>query len=225
MKIAFLHTAQVHVETFDTLMQKTASDVQCQHHVAADLLERARDHGLSDVTAPTIQILQDLSQADAVICTCSTLGPIADQLSQSHPNVIRIDRPMMEAACTTGNNILVAICLESTKQATLDLLHDCASEAGQDITPRLVLCNSAWPHFEAGDMEQFAKTITRTISSEIEKSGRPDCILLAQASMRVAAVQLADLGLPVLSSPQLAIERAIAVPTLHLKSEVDVTKS
>ncbi|MFT4707717.1 MAG: hypothetical protein ACI9PU_001560, partial [Ascidiaceihabitans sp.] len=34
MKIAFLHTAQIHVETFETLIKSLASDVECIHHVA-----------------------------------------------------------------------------------------------------------------------------------------------------------------------------------------------
>lgn len=38
-----------------------------------------------------------------------------------------------------------------------------------------------------------------------------DCILLAQASMDVAAAQLADLGIPVLTSPRAAILRALTV--------------
>lgn len=219
MKVAFLHTAQVHVETFDTLMQELAPGAECQHHVAAELLERAQRNGLSVVTEATAQILSDLSDADAVVCTCSTLGPIADQAAQTNPNIIRIDRPLMEVACGKGTNIIVAICLNSTKAATLELLADCASKTGQSIVPRLVFCETAWSHFEAGNMDQFAETIAGDILFEIELSGRPDCIVLAQASMRVAAPRLADLNLPILSSPRLVVERALTVSDLQPRNE------
>jgi hypothetical protein len=38
-----------------------------------------------------------------------------------------------------------------------------------------------------------------------------DCVVLGQASMRVAEPLLRDLGMPVLSSPTLAVDKAIGV--------------
>ena len=211
MKIAFLHTAQIHVETFETLIKSLASDVECIHHVAPELLVRAQAFGLPDVAYEATEIITELSKADAVLCTCSTLGPLADDLAVTHPNLIRVDRPLMEAACSTGRNILVAICLESTRNTTLTMLNDCANQAGKAITPRLVLCDNAWPFFQAGNTAAFASEVSKTIRAEIAGSGLPDSIILAQASMRVAADQLQDLGIPILSSPLLATQRLLAV--------------
>jgi hypothetical protein len=211
MKIAFLHTAQVHVETFDALVNTMAPDTDCAHHVAPDLLARAQINGLQDVEQEVADILNELSNSDAVVCTCSTLGPLVDTIAVSHPNVIRVDRPLMDRACTFGPDVLVAICLESTRNATLALLDNCAEQMGKAITPRLVLCASAWPFFEAGDNAGFAAEISKSIRAEIAMQGTPDCIVLAQASMRVAAPELEDIGPPVLSSPMLAVQHALAL--------------
>lgn len=209
MKIAFLHTAQVHVDTFNAIVCSLAPNATCIHHVAPELLARAQANGLEDVAPDTTALLIELSKMDMVLCSCSTLGPLVDALNL--PNVIRIDRPLMEAACDAGTNIMVAICLESTRNATLALLHDIASENGATVTPNLVLCYTAWTHFEQGDTECFATQIAMTIRTEIIRSGLPDCIVLAQASMRVAEEKLEDLGIPILSSPLLATQRLLAV--------------
>lgn len=219
MKLAFLHTAQVHVETFDALVNTSTPDANCTHHVAPELLARAQSNGLSDVAQDVIEILNKLATSDAVLCTCSTLGPLVDTFAMNHPNVIRVDRPLMDAACTFGANVMVAICLESTRKATLALLKDCAVNAGSTINPRLVLCASAWPFFEAGDNAGFAAEISKSIRADIARYGAPDCIVLAQASMRVATPDLEDIGVTVLSSPMLAVQHVLNTAKLYLKDQ------
>ena len=211
MTIAFLHTAAVHVETFDALLAQSGYHGPRTHKVLPDLLAKARSHGLAHVRAEAHAALAELAAADAVVCTCSTLGPIADEVSRRHAHVFRIDRPAMELACTIGPDILVALCLDSTLAATLDLLADCADTAGRVVTPRVVLCAQAWPHFERGDYDSFANSIAAQIRSAVAGAAVPDAILLAQASMRVAEPRLAGLGIPVISSPLLAAQRAITI--------------
>ena len=211
MKIAFLHTAQVHIETFEALVDAIAPETIQTHHVAPELLASAQTDGLLSITAQTTEILEQLSTTGAVLCTCSTLGPLVDSFAQTHPNIVRIDRPMMEAAIETGAKIMVAICLESTRNATLALLEDCSKKIGSSISTELVLCDTAWPHFEAGDMTNFSNEICKAIRQSIANNGTPDCIVLAQASMRVATNTLGDLGVPILSSPMLAIQKVLAV--------------
>lgn len=206
MKIAFLHTAEQHVQTFADLMQDY--DVELIQIVKPKLLARAQQFGLENVRAETTKILQDLATADAVVCTCSTLGPIADDFSENHSHVLRIDKPLMQAALQYAPNIAVVICLKSTQQSTLDLLNHCAKQAGVTINPQVILCADAWQHFEAGDQAKFAQSIAEQVKSEM--SVNTSCIILAQASMRVAEPLLENLGMPILSSPKLAIAAAVA---------------
>ena len=211
MSIAFLHTAAVHVNTFDNLLDQSGYLAARTHKVIPELLNRARQHGLDSVRAEVAEVIVGLATADAVMCTCSTLGPIADEVAKRFDHVFRIDRPVMEEACNIGQNILVVICLESTKAATLDLLNECAHVAGTAVSPRVVLCAAAWPYFERGDMDGFASNIAETVRIAVSGTTLPDCIVLAQASMRVAETELTDLNVPVISSPYLATKQAIKI--------------
>lgn len=211
MHIAFLHTAEIHVATFDTLLDQLGFEGVCTHKVSPELLTRTRDRGLDDVQLEVVQILSDLASADAVMCTCSTLGPLADQVAERFGHVFRIDRPVMEEACRLGKDVLVAICLQSTEDATLSLLKLCAEQVGVSVAPRVVLCSEAWVCFERGDMDGYAASIAESVRTEVANTSNPDCIILAQASMRVAEPLLTDLNVPVFSSPTMAASRAIQI--------------
>lgn len=211
MRIAFLHTADVHVATFDKIFKDIDAEVQLDHRVDASLLDRARRDGIDTVRSDVSSLLNELSNADAVLCTCSTLGPLADDAAKSAENIVRIDRPLMEQACSDGSKILVALCLESTRDATLDLLNDCAAHVGKDIEPVVALCSDAWDFFEAGDNKAYASSITRAIKEKLAETPGIESIVLAQASMRVAETGLAGTGIPVHSSPVLAARHCVDV--------------
>ncbi len=211
MRIAFLHTADVHVATFDQVFEDIDPDARLDHRVDASLLDRARRDGTGSVRSDVSSLLADLSDADAVLCTCSTLGPLADDAAKSAKNIIRIDRPLMEQACSDSSKVLVALCLESTRDATLDLLNDCALQAEKEIEPVVVVCSDAWAFFEAGDSDAYAASITEAIKSELAEVSDVDSIVLAQASMRVAEAGLESTGIPVHSSPVLAARRCMDV--------------
>jgi hypothetical protein len=136
--------------------------------------------------------------------------------SQDVKHVFRIDRPVMEEACRIGGRILVAICLESTREPTLALLEQCAAQLGKNIDAEIHLCDAAWPFFEAGDIDGFANSISRSVRERLGTPGGSDCIVLAQASMRVAASKLEDVGIPVLTSPLMAAKRSIHIATYSL---------
>lgn len=194
--ITCLHTAQVHVATFGALLPDAA------HVVRADFLDRARTHGVEDVADEVAVVLADLARSGPVLCTCSTLGPLVDRLARA--DVLRIDRPAMEAAVAQGGEVVVAICLDSTRDATLALFD---TVAGGRATAKLVLCDGAWPFFEAGDMAGFAQAIARAVK------GQGSRVLLAQASMAVAENSVRDQGVEVFCTPKLAAEAVGALDT------------
>lgn len=201
MRIALLHTAQVHVATFNNLFAEKAPDAQLLHVVREDLLAQAQVGGLEIVAEPLFNAMAELAEADVILCTCSTLGPVVDELK--NPKAIRIDRPVMQVAAEVGPKPLLALCLESTRAASLTLLQ----EAGA-IDPTVHICDDAWAFFEAGDMTRYAEAIAASVR---EAAVGHDCVVLGQASMRVAEPLLTDLGIPVLSSPALAVDLAIGM--------------
>ena len=206
--IALLHTADVHVATFDALFAK--HDVTVTHTVRADWLDEVRRDGLSDplVSAVSNQLRDFAAQADAVICTCSSLGPLAEQLAL--PTVFRIDQPMMELAVQRPP-VLLVISLSSTQLPSSELLERTFATAGKPIGYRTLLCDQAWRLFESGDMDGFGRAIGLAVRGDVAQHRATGCIVLAQASMTAAEQHLADLGMPVYSSPALAAAKALEI--------------
>lgn len=192
--ITCLHTAEVHVATFSVLLPDAT------HIVRADFLDRARADGLDAVSGEVTETLKELSVTGPVLCTCSTLGPLVDAVGIS--SVVRIDGPAMEQAAAGGGEVVVAICLESTKDATLALFQEVA---GHTSTAKLILCDAAWPFFEAGDMQGFSDEIVDAVS------GQGTRILLAQASMAVATPALKDKGYQLFMTPKAAADAVSAL--------------
>ena len=207
--ISFLHTSPVHVATFDALLDELSPGMPRRHRVEEGWLEAARDHGMTPELSATItDAMRELADGGVGVCTCSTIGGVAEAAGSDNAPTIRIDRALMQAALSHGARPLVAMCLESTKAPTLDLLHDVACVQGCEAAPVVVMCQSAWRHFEAGDMDAYARSIADTIKADL-RDGNPDCIVLAQGSMAIAEPLLGDTGLPVLSSPRLGVVRAL----------------
>ena len=107
MPIGFLHTAAVHTATFDALVVRATGASDTVAVVDESLLERARRHGPEHdgVTLGISRALDELeaSGATVIVCTCSTIAGEAERLGrQRDVPVIRIDRPMAEAAVSTG---------------------------------------------------------------------------------------------------------------------------
>lgn len=210
--LGFLHTAQVHVETFDALVRAAAAGEtvpETAHVVAPELLERARANGATpELSADVRTALATLvaQGADVVVCTCSTLGPIAERIDLPVP-VVRVDRPMARAAVAAGSRIGVVAALESTLTPTLELVADEAARASAE--PEVVTRGvpEAWAAFEAGDAAAYAEQIAAAARS---LAASVDVIVLAQASMAGAVPLLADLSVRVLASPRLAVDAALS---------------
>lgn len=223
--IGFLHTSDVHVPVFDTLLAGLAPDATAVTTVEPDLLLRARAGARPDDLAAAVRsALGDLAGAGAqvVVCTCSTIGSLAEAASSAvGVPVLRVDRPMADRAVRTPPGvpgepvrILVAVALGSTLGPTTDLLRTSATAAGRAIAVEVLRCDEAWLLFEAARPQEFAAAVAELVVAAVasDRAGeapRPDVVVLAQASMAPAADLLADLGVPVLSSPREAVRRAL----------------
>lgn len=210
--LGFLHTSPVHVPTFEALVQELDAGATSVHEVHPEFLDEARRTGPSaELESATLSSLTALvaAGADVVVCTCSTLGEIAEGLqAQLSVPVLRVDRPMARAAVGAGGRIGVVAALASTVGPTSALLDEEARRAG--VTPTIVsVCvPEAWSCFEAGDLDGYLRQITAAARATADEV---DVIVLAQASMLGAVPQLADLAVPVLASPPLAVRYASLV--------------
>lgn len=210
--LTFLHTSPVHVATFDRLCSELAPDVPVRHVVDESLLREAREAGritpelAQRVTRTVLEAVE--AGAGTVLCTCSTIGGCAEDASQETIRpVLRVDRAMAEQAVAIGPRIVVAATLASTVEATRELIIDAAARAGRQVTITIVVCEAAWAHFERGDQALYLQAIAEALRAAAEDS---DVIVLAQASMADAAPLCADLPVPILSSPRLGLQAALA---------------
>lgn len=202
MRLGLLHTSPVHVATFDALRDEEAPDVELVHVVREDLLAGARDHGPDAMADQVASAVRDLS-ADAVLCTCSTIGAVAERVDAGVP-VLRLDRPMAAAAVETGGAVVVLATLESTLAPTLALLSEEAARTRTSPRVEATVVPGAWERFEAGDLAGYRAVLVEAI----EGTAGADVIVLAQASMSPAA-DTARVAVPVLTSPRLGLRAAI----------------
>ena len=206
--IGFLHTAEVHVPRFGRLMSEEAPGVPVTHLVDTSLLADARVEGRDGlVRAGVAARLAELLEGGAVeiVCTCSTIGGIAEELG-----ALRVDRPMAEEAVriarSHGGRIAVVAAVESTIGPTRALLLDSAQRMGAEVTLVEAPCLDAWPIFEAGEVDAFLDAIAAHVVKVAESA---DVVVLAQASMADVAERDLGLKVPVLASPRSGVRAVV----------------
>ena len=209
--VVFLHTATVHVETFDRLVAEARPGLRVEHVVAEHLLAEAQRDGPADPVL--VERVHAAMQAAArggarvVACTCSTIGDAAERTpTDGRFQPIRIDRAMADRAVALGARIRVLAALESTVQPTLDLIQASASRVDRSPDVQVTLVSGAWSHFMRGDREGYLQAIALAARSV----PAADVIVLAQASMAPAAERLRDLGIAVLASPRIGVQDILA---------------
>jgi len=198
--LALLHTSPAHVPVFDALRDEDHQGLELRHFVDEELLARARREGPEAVADAVRDALEEAvaEGARAVLCTCSTIGGVAEAAGADiGVPVLRGDRPMAAAAVSAGTRVVVAATLESTLGPTVALVEEEARRVGRPVAVRTLLVEGAWDRFEAGDTEGCARLVADAVDAVTEA----DAIVLAQGSM-AAAQHLTTTPVPVLSSPR-----------------------
>lgn len=208
--IAFVHTAAVHEQTFDALLANAQAEVS--HLTQPDWLAQAQAEGLTPaLRTQVLSALEALAQTvDVVVCTCTTLGPLVDELELS--NVFRIDYPMMAVAAASEGQVLLAVCLESTVAASTQLLERAYRTEGRTPNLTILRCTNAWEHFENQHPAKFEQAIADAVAKAVANNPAVRCIVLAQASMASAAERIRQQvpdTVKLLRSPQLAVMHAL----------------
>ncbi|MGC4950150.1 aspartate/glutamate racemase family protein [Streptomyces sp. DT224] len=207
MTLALLHTSPVHIPVFDALRDADHPGTVLRHVVREELLTTAMTLGPEAVADEVEAVVADLvaGGADAVLCTCSTIGAVAEAagIAVGAP-VLRVDRPMAAAAVRAGR-VTVLAALASTLEPTRALLTEEAAGAGlAGAEVRTVLVDGAWERFTAGDGDGFLDLVAAAADAVRDA----DVIVLAQGSMAGAAERTTT-GIPVLSSPRPGLAAAV----------------
>ncbi|WP_395576026.1 aspartate/glutamate racemase family protein [Streptomyces sp. BK79] len=210
--LALLHTSSMHVPVFDALRDEAHPGLELRHHVDAELLDRARRDGPEAVTDAVRAVLRRAvaEGARAVLCTCSTIGAVAEAAGAgAGVPVLRVDRPMAAAAVAAGPRVAVLAAVESTLAPTVALIEEEARRAGRPVEVRTRVVDDAWSRFETGDTEGYVKRVAEAADAVTDA----DVIVLAQASMAPAR-ESAGTAVPVLASPAPGLAAAAAAARL-----------
>ncbi len=115
---------------------------------------------------------------------------------------------MTQQAVALGEHIAIVAAIPSTLVPTRSLIAQAALEAGKQVKMLDVLCQEdAWLAFERGDLERYYALVAQAAAA----ASQVDVIVLAQASMAGATPLCAHLSVPVLTSPRLGLDTAIAL--------------
>ncbi len=181
------------------------------HLVDEMLLTRAQQDGLTEsIKQDTQTLLKQLVNqgADIVVCTCSTIGSVAESSRFENAISLRVDRAMADVAVTSASNILILAALESTLMPTQLLIEQSAKMLSKSVSINGVKVENAWQHFENGDLPTYYQIIAKEIEKHADDC---DVIVLAQASMAGAKEYCGAVSIPVLASPKLGVDAALAL--------------
>lgn len=175
MNILCLHTAASNIAIFDA--------------AATTLAQNATP--LSHLVMPEL-----LPSFDAILITCSTLGPVAEDFCPQD-RVMRTDA-MLASALQRHAGRTVALCAaESTLAATRTLF--CQPGGQVDV----VLVEDAWTAFKAGEITRYFSLLAAAAEQAYQQGAV--AVALAQSSMTPVAQQFPAAQRP-LTAPFLALQ-------------------
>jgi Asp/Glu/hydantoin racemase len=224
--LALIHTSPTLTSAFAELCRQHLPEAEFFHIVDESLIQDTVRSGY--LRKLTIRRLVDqvasaeAAGADAVLVTCSSIGPGVTQAQQLFDfPVLRIDDAMAEVAVQQANTIGVLATLRTTLDPTTALLREKAAEAGRKVELVECLCEEAFPAVMAGDTETHDRILRKALLQDLKEV---DVIVLAQASMARVVATLAPgaLRAQVLSSPELAVLRArqaLSLPSLERNAD------
>jgi Asp/Glu/hydantoin racemase len=210
-RLALIHTVSSLVPVFKALCDELIPDRAVFNVVDESLLQNCiREERLTPTTSRRLVRLVVSAQeagADAVMVTCSSMGPAVD-LSRSFVDipVFRVDEPMARAAVRLGRRVGVAATLRTTLDPTVALLRRSAESEGRTVEIETNVCEGAFAALTGGD----AGAHDAAVGDALRTMGATcDVVVLAQASMARVADALSTSGAtttPMLSSPRLAVQ-------------------
>ena len=209
MRMTCLHTASSNIKVFDAAADKLGIAPNVLHHeVRADLLAAAEQAGgltvdIANATASALRLLA--LEADAVVLTCSTLGPVVDGLSPGIA-ILRTDQALAFAAAQAGGNIAVLCAVETTLEPTARLFRQAAQLTRASVDVQWV--PGAWALFKAGDLDGYLAVIADAANRAYTNGA--STVALAQASMSGAAARVTA-GPPPLTSPTAGLSAALQI--------------
>lgn len=225
-KIFAVHTSNVSYNDLKALFHKYAPDVEYFSIVDDSLIEEVKTighitPGIVSRMSAYFRIAQDCG-ADLIFNQCSSVGDAADIAAKGVDiPVVRIDEAMYEQAAKIGHRIALIATVASTVDPSTRLLKRKISEAGSDAQVDSILVDGAMDMVMAGNVEEHNRLVKQAIDHAAKDH---DCIVLAQGSMTAILPFLSDVKVPVLTSPEPGVQKAVAVLRASLSKKIKIKK-
>jgi aspartate/glutamate racemase len=160
----------------------------------------------------TLIALAEQAGARVALLTCTAYSPVVDQAqAQSDIPVLKIDELMVREALGRARRIGLIATVPAGLKMQQQLIDQIAAETGREIQLDAVLRPDAFEALTAGRREQHDEIVLGEVAA---LARRNELVMLAQASMGHLAERIPpDLGVPVLSSPDLAVEKVKEILT------------
>lgn len=207
--IALIHTVKSVANTFERKLQGVLDEEVKISNLLDDFLSN-NPNEVGEFTIDNRNRLlldmktQELTGADIIITTCSTLTPVVEMIRPFMKiPVIAIDDAMARKGVTFGKNVLVMATAQSTVDPTKDKLKVEAEKARVEIEIDSLVNHEAFVAMKSLQMDKHDELLRDSVKEIIGY----DCIILAQASMAHMEDEISKIcKCPVLSSPGLCIE-------------------
>lgn len=210
-RIALIHTVKSVLNTFEGRIRQTFPDETLLIHNLLDDFLASDPAVRGEFTQANLNRLHndlksaELTGADAVVVTCSTLTPGVKKIRPFiGVPVLSIDDAMCQKAVETGSRIHILATAQSTVEPTRSNLLYYAGKAGKELEITVQVCDEAYEAIKRLDQ----KTHDQVVLDAAKGIRDCDAVVLAQASMAHLEQPVADLcGIPTLSSPSLCLEQ------------------
>ena len=208
-RVAGVHTAPSVIKIVSDLFQEIIPRVELVNFLDDSIVHAAVAAGkvTEDLTRRMYYhfAAAELTGADLILVTCSTVGETADVARQLLKTpIVKIDDAMCEKAVHMGERIGVLATVESTLGPTSRLLQRKATAAGRTVQVQTKLAQGAFQALMRGEAEKHDRMVLDVIDQYAKEV---DVIVFAQASMVRLLPFVTHVSVPVLSSPRLAVER------------------
>ena len=205
MTVACLHTAASNLAVFDEAANSLAIPAtRLSHIVMPHWLEEAEKSGglTPELQARLAAFLRNLTPFfDAILITCSTLGPVAGDFPDGPCPVLRTDKLLADALHALPGKSVVLCAAPSTLAATTTLF--CPPGLAPQQQPEVRLIAGAWEAFKSGNQARYLSQIAEAAQHAYQQGA--ENVALAQVSMTPAVRNFPPPRRP-LTSPHLALQ-------------------
>ena len=210
-RVALIHTVRPVLHTFENLLEEVVGQPLKKHNMLDEFLASDPAEVGSFTVENHNRLFNDLKSAeltgaDLIIVTCSTLTPTVQKIRPFIATpILAIDDAMTEQAVKLGKRILVMATAASTLQPTVDKLQQDAALIAKKIEIEAKDNKPAYDAMRSGDLETHDRLVLEMAREVVGF----DCIVLAQASMGHLQEQVETLTkIPTLASPILCCQKA-----------------